>query len=260
MPPFAPATPVALVTGGAIRVGRAIVDGLVRAGYRVWVHYFHSDASARSLIDSIPAESRGGGIAGVVRADLTDADARQRLVETVSDPASATGGRLDLLVNNAASFERGWFRDRSDEDLERVLALNLVAPLSLIRRCLPHLSPEASIINILDLGAHHPWTQYVDHSVAKAGLGHATRGLAAELAPLRVNAISPGTVAWPDDPRFTQDGPARAAVLARTPLGRIGTLEDVAEAVLYLARARHITGHTLVLDGGRLAGIAGNHA
>lgn len=260
MPPSAAAAPVALVTGGAIRVGRAIVDGLVRAGYRVWVHYFHSEAPARSLVTAASAEPHGGGIAGLVRADLTDPHARQRLVETVSDPASATGGRLDLLVNNAASFERGWFRDRSDDDLERVLALNLVAPLSLIRRCLPHFQPEASIVNLLDLGAHHPWTQYVDHGVAKAGLRHATRGLAAELAPIRVNAISPGTVAWPDDPRFAQEGPARSAVLARTPLGRIGSLEDVAEAVLYLARARHITGHTLVLDGGRLAGIAGSHA
>src|SRR5690606_23312601 len=138
-------------------------------------------------------DASGGGLVGLVRADLMDARARQRLVETVSAPTSPTGGRLDLLVNSAASFERGAFAERSDADFERVLQLNLVAPLSLVRGFLPKLAPHGSVIQLLDLGAHHPWQQYADHCISKAALWHATRALAAELAPLRINAISPGT-------------------------------------------------------------------
>ncbi len=229
-------------------MGRSIVLGLAGAGYEVWVHCHHSRAEADALAAELPEK-----IAGVLQADLGDEAARAAL------PLPAP---LDLLVNNAASFERGPFEERTDADLRRVLELNLVAPLSLVRRCLPALraAESASVINIVDLGALHPWAGYLDHCISKAALEAATRGLAAELAPLRVNAIAPGTVAWPADDRAGPGSPARAQLLAKIPRGQIGSPHDVADAVCFLARSSHISGHTLVLDGGQSAAAGGRHA
>jgi small subunit ribosomal protein S21 len=139
----------------------------------------------------------------------------------VTAPTGPAGGRLDLLVNNAASFERGDFRTRSDADLRRVLEVNLVAPVSLARGLAPALTAASgSIVNILDVAGYQPWRGYLDHCTAKAGLAMATRALAGELAPaVRVNGVAPGTVAWPeDDPRFAADSPVRAAILRAIPL------------------------------------------
>ncbi len=243
----APSPPIALVTGGAIRVGAAIVRALAEAGYRVWIHYRSSENPARAL-----AEALGPAHVGVVAADLSDEEGRRELVLRVIDPAGPAGGRLDLLVNSAAGFEHGAFLARSDEDLLRVLTLNLVAPLSLVRGLAPALALQGgSVVNILDLAATQPWRGYVDHCTAKAGLAMATRALAGELAPaIRVNGISPGTVLWPEEERFASPE-ARAKIVAGIPLGRIGSAEDVARAVVYLAREPFITGQTIVVDGGR---------
>lgn len=242
--------PLALVTGGAVRVGRSIVLALIESGYRVWVHCHHSQPEADVLAAEHP-----DAIEGVHAADLLEPGARARL-------AAAVGPRLDLLINNAASFERGAFMDRTDDDLRRVLELNLVAPLSLLRACMPALraAPEASVVNIVDLGARNPWAGLLDHSIAKSALETATRGLAAELAPLRVNAVAPGTVAWPSDGRAPEGSQARARLLSRIPRGQIGRPEDVAQAVCFLARASHVSGHTLVVDGGSTAALGGAHA
>ncbi len=239
--------PIALVTGGAIRVGAAIVRSLAEAGYRVWIHYNRSQAAALELQRSL-----GKGAAGIVAADLSLENARKGLIAEILDPAGPAAGRLDLLVNSAASFESGPFLERSDEDLLRVLNLNLIAPLSLARGLAPMLASRGgSIINILDLAASQPWRGYADHCIAKAGLAMATHSLALELAPdLRVNGIAPGTVLWPEEHRFSSDE-ARAKIVAGIPLGRIGGADDVARAVLYLARESFITGHTIVVDGGR---------
>ena len=243
-------SPLALVTGGAVRVGRGIVLGLIESGYRVWVHCHDSLAEADELAAKHPE-----GIAGVHPADLLDPEARARL-------ASRIGPRLDLLVNNAASFERGAFVDRDDDDLRRVLELNLVAPLSVLRSCVPALrnAPAASVVNIVDLGARNPWAGQLDHCIAKSALETATRGLANELAPLRVNAVAPGTVAWPADGRAPEDSEARARLLSRIPRGQIGSPKDVAQAVCFLARASHVSGHTLVVDGGSTAALGGAHS
>lgn len=238
--------PVALVTGGAVRVGRAIVEGLVAAGFRVWVHHHRSRTAAETLESTLRSANGGPGIVGIIDGDLADPVARDRLVTVVQARDQPTRGRLDVLVNNAASFERGSFLSRSDADLERVLALNFVAPVGLCRRLALALG-HGSVINILDLGAHDPWPERLDHGCAKAALWMATRTLALELAPLRVNAVSPGTVAWPSD---LPDGPARTQALARIPLGRIGTPADVAQAVLFLVNSPHVTGQTIVVDGG----------
>ena len=239
--------PIALVTGGAIRVGAAIVRSLAGAGYRVWIHFNRSQTAAQEL-----ATSLGTAAAGIVGADISTKNARQGLIARVLDPAGPAAGQLDLLVNSAASFEHGSFLGRSDEDLLRVLNLNLVAPLSLARGFAPMLASRGgSIINILDLAASQPWRGYADHCIAKAGLAMATRALAGELAPdLRVNGIAPGTVLWPEEQRFT-GSKARSRIVNGIPLGRIGEADDVARAVLYLAREPFITGHTIIIDGGR---------
>ena len=241
--------PTALVTGGAVRVGRAIVLALIEAGYRVWVHVHTSARAAEALVAAHPE-----GVAGVLVGDLSDPPTR-------IDIAAAVGEPLDLLVNSAASYEKGAFERRSDDDLRRVLELNLVAPLSLTRACLPALrAAGGSVVNLVDLGARTPWVGYLDHCVSKSALEAATRALAAELAPLRVNAVAPGTVSWPADGRAGPDTEAGARLLAKIPRGQLGTPGDVAEAVCFLARASHISGHTLVVDGGATAAVGGFHA
>lgn len=234
-------SPVALVTGGAIRVGAAITRALLEAGYGVWVHHHRSTASAQQMAQE------HGGILGTITADLLQASERRQLCARVMDTAGPAGGRLDLVVHNAASFEHGRFEDRTDDDLQRVLTLNLLAPLSLTRLLLGPLrgaNPAGSVVHVLDLSAVSPWPGRLDHSVAKAGLGTATRVLAAELAPIRVNAVAPGTVLPPEgaDPD-----------VGRIPRRAIGSARDVAEAILFLARAPHVSGHTLVVDGGETA-------
>ncbi len=245
---------VALVTGAGIRIGAAIATALCEHGHTVWIHCGRSTTEAHALAATLRERHGEDAIAGVVPADLREPSERAALVAEVLDPASTTGGRLDVLVNNAASFERGEFLSRTDAELERVLQLNLVAPLSLVRSCAAALARAESgcVVNIVDVHGLVPVAGYLDHCVAKAGLELATRALAVELAPVRVNAVAPGTVEWPTDPRF--DRPElREAVVRRIPLGRIGTREDVAGAVLYLVGARHTSGHCLVVDGGRMA-------
>jgi pteridine reductase len=254
----ADARPVALVTGAAIRVGAAITTALAECGYRVWIHHGRSSAPAAELSARLRARHGEHAVAGIVPADLTQPEARARMVATVLADDGPAGGRLDVLVNSAASFERGAFASRSDDDLLRVLQLNLVAPLSLVRAFAPAIATAGgSVVNIVDVIGLVPVAGHLDHAVAKAGLELATRALAVELAPVRVNAVAPGTVDWPTDPRFAEGSRAREAVLRGIPLGRIGTPEDVAGAVTYLVGARHVTGHCLVVDGGRTAAIGG---
>lgn len=243
--------PVALVTGGAIRIGGAISRALAQAGYRVWIHYHRSQAEAAALAGEL-----GDACIGTVAADLADEAARASLCARVVDPAGPAGGRLDLLVNNAASFERGAFVGREDADLRRVLEVNLVAPLSLTRGVARALvAARGAVVNILDVAAFQAWRGYADHCTAKAGLAMATRALAVELAPaVRVNGVAPGTVAWPaDDPRFAEGAELRERIVRAIPLGRIGSPEDIAETVVFLARSRFITGQVVAVDGGRLA-------
>ncbi|MCH9683119.1 MAG: SDR family oxidoreductase [Deltaproteobacteria bacterium] len=245
--------PVALVTGAAVRVGRAIATELAAAGYRVWLHHHRSVEQAQAL--HVELSRRDPNALPPIAADLCDEADRARLADAVLDPAGPGAGRLDLLVNNAASFERGAFTDRSDADLRRVLELNLVAPLSLVRRLAPGLArADGNVVNILDVGGVHPWPEHLDHCVAKAALSTATQGLAVELAPVRVNAVAPGTVAWPERLR---DPAHQRTVVERIPRGRIGEPEDVARAVLFFARSPHVTGQVLAVDGGLLAAVGG---
>lgn len=233
---------VALVTGAGQRVGAAIALALGARGMHVAVHYRASAEGARGVVQAI---ERAGGGATTFAADLTDASVPDRLIR---DVVSTCGG-VDLLVNSAAMMERTPIGEVSSEQWDTMFALNLRAPFLLSQAAAPALAQRhGSIVNIADLAAFESWTAYVPHSITKAGVVQMTRGLARALAPhVRVNAVAPGAVLLPDG--WSDDSAARLA--ATTPLGRLGTPEDVAHAVLYLADAEFVTGETLIVDGGR---------
>lgn len=238
---------VALVTGGAVRLGRAISMGLAEAGYDLVVHYRSSGQDADDVVHAAEAL---GCRAVAASADLAEASAPAALVEA----ARGAFGRLDLLVNSAASFDERPLEEVDAEAWDAVMGLNLRAPHLLVRAAAPLLrAVRGSVVNILDLSAFQPWTGYPAHSVSKAALAHLTRIQARALAPeVRVNGVAPGAVLPPDDfPPWRLQ-----ALRARTPLGTLGTPEDVVRAVLYLASAPFVTGEILTVDGGRLLGAS----
>jgi len=237
----------ALVTGAGRRVGRAIAIQLGRAGMQVALHAHTSPREAESALEQIRAAS-GDGL--VLEADLSSRDAARDLV----DRAVLALGGLDLLVASAASFERVPLEAIDDAAWDRSLGLNLASPFALAQRALPALRhSRGSIVFITCASATTPFRGYLPYVVAKGALQKLTRALALEVAPdVRVNAVAPGTVLPAED--FEPEALAR--LVRRIPLGRTGAAEDVAEAVLYLARAEFVTGQELVVDGGRtVAGL-----
>ena len=236
---------VALVTSGAVRVGRAISLGLADAGYDLVTVYRSSEGPARELQEQL---SESGRRCHIVCADLSVASAAEAVVEAARDAY----GRLDLLVNSAASFEPRPLLEVDAEHWDAVMSVNARAPHLLVRAAADLLTEaRGSVVNITDLAALQPWTQYPHHAVSKAALAHLTRIQARVLAPhVRVNAVAPGAVMRPEAWSDAQ----WQALADASPLERVGTPEDVAEAVLYLARADFVTGQILVVDGGRLLG------
>ncbi|MBB4635499.1 SDR family oxidoreductase [Longimicrobium terrae] len=233
----------ALVTGGAVRIGRAITEALAGAGYRVVIHYNSSSGPAEELRDAITAK---GGEARIIGADLSRTDEVKRL----ADEAAAAFGGIDVLINSASVFPAEKLEETDEALWEQTMGVNLRAPFFLIRH-LAHTLRErkGAVINMADLAGLQPWASYAAHSISKAGVVQMTKVAARSLAPeVRVNAIAPGAVLPPDD--MSQEEVDR---LARTaPLQRNGSPADVVRAVLYLLEADFVTGETLVVDGGRL--------
>ncbi|HUG42576.1 MAG TPA: SDR family oxidoreductase, partial [Longimicrobiales bacterium] len=242
-PPMSPHGKFALVTGAGHRVGRALALGLARAGASVAVHYNRSEADARETVRL--AEARGVA-SFALRADLSDADACGALVAAA---AQRLGG-LDILVNSASLFESAAFDEITAEDWDRVQAVNVRAPFLLTRAAAPLLRARRGVVvNIADLAGVQAWRRFAHHGVSKAALIHLTRVSARALAPeVRVNCIVPGTVLPPED--YTEEEVRRAA--ERAALQRIGTPEDVVEALLFLVRSEFSTGSVVAVDGGRL--------
>lgn len=239
---------VALVTGGAVRLGRAISVGLAEAGYDLMVHYRSSRGPAEELARVVEGLGRR---CALFRADL----ARGAAAAALADAARAAYGRLDLLVNGAASFDARPLGEVDAEVWDGVMDLNVRAPHLLVRAAAPLLAAaRGSVVNVLDLSAFQAWSEYPAHAVSKAALAHLTRVQARALAPdVRVNAVAPGAVLPPEDyPRARLE-----AIRARTPLATLGTPEDVVQAVVFLAEARFVTGQILAVDGGRLLGPSG---
>lgn len=237
---------VALVTGGAKRVGAAVCRLLHGAGARIMIHYRTSRAEAESLGAELNRQRPDS--AGLVQADLLEADTPQRLVEAVL----ARFSRLDILVNNASSFFPTAVGAITESAWQDLMGTNLKAPLFLSQAASPELRRrQGTIVNITDIHAERPMRGYVVYSIAKAGLAALTRSLALELGPeVRVNAVAPGPVLWPEDSHWSAE--IRRRIIEQVPLQRQGEPEDIARAVMYLvAYAPYVTGHTIAVDGGR---------
>lgn len=240
--------PVALVTGSARRIGAAIARRLHVAGYDLALHYRDSANDAKALAAAL--ESLRAGSTLLLQADLAEFD---RLPELVAKTVGRFG-RLDALVNNASAFYPTPFGATTPAQWDELFAINARAPFFLSQAAAPHLADAGgAIVNIADIHAERPLRGHAVYAMGKAALLHMTRALALELAPkVRVNAVSPGAILWPEGGK---DPDAQAALLARTPLGRTGTPEEIAEAVLWLLRdARYCTGQALHVDGGRMLG------
>jgi len=235
----------ALVTGGARRVGAAIARELHGAGASVLLHYRDSEAEASKLAAELNAVRAGS--AATVKADLLAPVAPKALVAAALERFA----RLDLLVNNASSFFPVAVGEIEASHWEELIGSNLRAPLFLSQEAAPQLARnKGAIVNIVDIHAERPLKGYPVYSVAKAGLAALTRSLALELAPeVRVNGVAPGAIAWPEDGQF--DPEERKRILASTPLGRVGTPEDIAQAVHFLACAPYVSGQIIAVDGGR---------
>jgi pteridine reductase len=237
---------VALVTGGAKRVGAVIVRRLHDAGAAVMVHHRESRDPAKKLVAELN-EVRANSAASV-RADLLNLGAVAELVKTTVERF----GGLDILVNNASSFYPTPIGEIKSTDWDDLVGTNLKAPLFLAQAAAPHLKKaHGCIVNITDIHADRPLKRYVVYSIAKAGLAGLTRSLARELGPeVRVNGVAPGPILWPDDGSF--DEVARQRVVSHTLLKRTGEAADIARTVYFLvAEAPYITGQVIAVDGGR---------
>lgn len=238
--------PVAFVTGSARRIGAAIARHLHAAGYDLALHYRDSEGDAQALAAELEAARANSTV--FLQADLAEFD---RLPELVGKTIGRFG-RLDALVNNASAFYPTAFGTTTPAQWDALFAVNARAPFFLVQAAAPHLaSAGGAIVNIADIYAERPLRGHAVYAMSKAALLHMTRALALELAPrVRVNAVSPGAILWPEGGK---DADAQAALLARTPLGRIGTPEEIAEAVRWLLQdADYCTGQTLHVDGGRM--------
>ena len=238
----------ALITGAARRVGEVMARALHSAGANLVLHYRSSADEAQALareLNSARADS-----ATLAAADLLDAAAVKALAHT----AVAAFGGLDILVNNASSFYPTPLGDIGEDDWNDLIGTNLKAPLFLAQAAAPALRERNGlIVNLADIHGLRPLRRYPVYCIAKAGLLMLTKSLARDLGPeVRVNAIAPGPVMWPED---GVDEALREKIIERTALKRGGSAEDVARALLFFAcEAPFVTGQILAVDGGRSIG------
>jgi pteridine reductase len=237
--------PVALVTGGARRIGAAIVARLHAAGFDVAIHHRDSVQAAQDLAARLETVRAGSTL--LLQGELADDSTAPRLVAEVLDRR----GRLNALVNNASAFFPTPFGETTPALWDALFASNARAPFFLAQAAAPALrAAGGAIVNLADVHGETPLRAHAPYSAAKAALLMLTRALALELAPeVRVNAVAPGAVLWPDQGKPEAE---REALLARTPLARLGRPEEIAEAVRWLLQdATYMSGQTLRLDGGR---------
>jgi NAD(P)-dependent dehydrogenase (short-subunit alcohol dehydrogenase family) len=232
---------VALVTGAAKRLGRAVALRLAEEGADVVIHYRSSVADALATVSEIENLGRQGK---AIAADLT----RVADIKRLFDEAAKQYGRLDMLVNCAANFLPSSIISTTEEVWDASLDANLKAPFFCAQAAAPLLRrSNGTIINFADTGGLLGWPGYVAHSVSKAGVVMLTKVLAKALAPeVRVNAIAPGTITMPGDPPEWE-----ADFIKLAPLRRSGRPSEIVDAVLFLVHSKFITGQVLVLDGGR---------
>lgn len=236
----------AFITGAGIRIGSAVARALARAGYDLALHANRSVKPLEALAEELQGLGRK---VSLYTADLSD----PRGVEELGARVRADHPTLDVLVHNAGLYERVAFESITREQYRTMLSVNLDAPFFLTQALLPSLRAAAQplVVHLTDVGGERAESHFAHYSVSKAALIMLTRALAVELAPhIRVNAVSPGVVAFPE----SFDAAAREAVLQRVPMGREGSVEDIGRVVVFLAReAPYITGQVVAVDGGRSA-------
>ena len=232
----------ALVTGATVRVGRSIALALAESGRDIFVHSRKNDERAANTIKAIQATGRQ---AWLVTADLARPDDLDVMFSYIFEKT----GQLGVLVNSAAVFGVSDPDQLTADDFDHYIGINLKAPYLCCVHAKKLMSPGASIINIADIAAERPFKNHVPYCVSKAGLVMLTKSLARAWAPdIRVNAISPGTVFFRSD----EDEDLRRRIISRIPMGRTGTPENVAQAVVFLTdNANHTTGTVINVDGGR---------
>ena len=241
-------TKVALITGGARRIGAEIAHCLHAEGMNIALHYWTSRDEARGLRDELNA-TRPASVQ-IFEANLRDTAAIKEMVASVTD----TFMRMDVLVNNASSFFATPLDALDESVYQDLLDTNLKAPLFLAQAAAPQLrKAKGCIVNIADIYGLKPLAAHAAYCAAKAGLIMLTRSMALELAPdVRVNAVAPGAILWPES---GCDEIEQAAVLANTPMRRTGDPADIAQTVLFLAcEAHYVTGQVIKVDGGRAIG------
>ena len=237
-----------LVTGASQRIGAAIVRHAHSAGYRVIVHYRRSAEQAGNLVASLNAEREHSAVS--LQADFANPETFERLI----DAATAVWERLDVLVNNASEFSPAPVGSIGYAQLQETFTANVFAPLLLSQAALPALRRQrGAVINILDIYANRVHPDHTVYCASKAALSMITKSLAVECAPdVRVNGIAPGAILWPEGQIAVTDE-AKAAMLEKIPLQRIGDAKQIALAVEYLCKADFVTGQTIAIDGGRTA-------
>lgn len=239
-----PGAPVALITGAARRVGAVIARRLHAEGYDLALHYRSSTDEMRALEEALEAVRPGSVLA--LQAELGDPGMEERLMTSTL----ARFGRLDALVNNASSFHPTPIGSATQADWDGLFASNARAPFFLSQAAAPHLrAARGAIVNLVDVYAERPLAEHTVYCMAKAALLMMTLSLARELGPeVRVNAVAPGAVLWPEGGKPSAE---QQILLDKTMLKRPGRPEDVAEAVAYLLRAQYTSGQVLRVDGGR---------
>lgn len=238
---------VALITGSARRIGADIADVFHQNNYNVVIHYRRSRQDAQTLYEKL--NSRRQQSACLIQADLNDENSYEKCIQD----ALNAWGRLDVLINNASTFSPTPVGKITQTDWNHLLNSNLKAPLFLSQAAAMHLKKtHGNIINIVDIHANFPMKNYVVYSCAKAGLAMLTKSLALELAPdIRVNAVAPGNVMWPEGVN-EKNNAEKQAILDATLLKKQISSNDIAQTALFLAEQSSITGQMICVDGGRI--------
>ncbi len=234
---------VALITGGAQRIGASLVRGLHETGYRIVLLYHRSHSAAQALTDTLNTHRPDS--VHCLSVDLTDMSSAQAQVQQLL----TTIGRLDVLVNNAALFYPTPLMQCKSAQFDQLIQLNLKAPFFLAQTVAHFLKrSQGCIINMADIYGLRPRKDHAAYCLTKAGLIMATQALALELAPeVRVNAIAPGAFLWPEASSPT----TQAAIINKIPLQTCGQTKQLAQTVLFLIQNPYITGQVITIDGGR---------
>ncbi|ELA08813.1 pteridine reductase [Moraxella macacae 0408225] len=249
-------TKVACITGGAKRIGRSIVTAFHQMGYQVVIHYHHSEQAASDLAKSLNQIRPNS--AKIIQANLENFDEIWQL----ADKILTAFGRIDVLVHNASRFYPTPFGTICPKDWQNLMLSNAKAPLFLSQALAKNLQQNhGCIISILDIHANaRPFVGYSVYNMAKSAHQMLVQSLALELAPfVRVNGVAPGVNILPDENSEQSLTKQQITSICQSiPLQRVGEPSDIADAVLFLAQARYITGQVLAVDGGRSLTLAGN--